>query len=85
MDNFKKQNLKTEHTASLLTIETIENPKTAKFYTSLKIQKQGNPGRLGDDTINSHTSNLSKFVDHYFQTHVKSIQNGLADFNYLLL
>ena len=41
-DKFKKQNLIIEKTANLL---KLENPKTPKFYASLKIYEQENPGR----------------------------------------
>ena len=51
----------------------LENPKTLNFYTSSKIHKKGNPGRPVVNSINSHTSNLYKFVDHYLEPHVQNL------------
>ena len=67
IDNFKKQNLMTEKTATSL---KIENQETPKFYTYPQIHKQENPGAPADDSISSHTSNLLKFVDHSLQPYV---------------
>ena len=76
IDNFNKQNLIIEKTANSL---KLENPKTLKFYTSPKTHKKGNPGRPIVNSINSHTSNLSKFVDHYLQPHVQNIPSYVKD------
>ena len=56
----------------------LENPKSPKFYTSRK-KKQGNPGRLAANSVNSHTSNLSKFIDYYLQPHVKNQPSYIKD------
>ena len=67
IDNFKKQNLRTEKTANTF---KLENSKAPKFYTSPKIHKKGNPWRPVVNSINSDTSTLSKLVNHYFQPYV---------------
>ena len=69
-DNFKKENLITEKTANSL---ILENPRTPRFYTSPQIHKQRNPERPVNDSINSYTSNLSKFIDHYLQPYVQNL------------
>lgn len=61
----------------------LENLKTPKFYTSPKINKQENPGTPVVNSINSHTSNLSKFVAHYLQPFVQNMPshvNNTPDF-----
>ena len=49
------------------------NLKTSKLYITPKIHKENNPGRPVVDSINSHTSEISRFVDHYHQPVVKEI------------
>ena len=51
----------------------LESPKTLKFYTSPKIHKKENLGRPVVNSVNYHTSNLSKFVDHYLQPHIQNL------------
>ena len=80
LDNFKKQNLMTVKSANSL---KLENPKTPKFYTSLKSHKQENLGRPVVNPINSQTRNLSKFVNHYLQPHAQKFLShvkGTPDF-----
>ena len=51
----------------------ITNPKTPKFYISPKIHKPNNPGRPVINSIECHTSEISRFVDHHLQPGVKQI------------
>ena len=43
------------------------------FYTSPKIHKEGNFQRPVVNSISSHTSNLTTFVEHYLQPHIKNL------------
>ena len=49
------------------------------FYISPKIHKQGNPRRPVVNSIHSHTSNLTKFVEHYLQQHVQNLPSCVKD------
>ena len=49
------------------------------FYTSPKIHKEGNFYRPVVNSINSHTSNLTKLVEHYLQTHIKNLSWCVKD------
>ena len=52
---------------NLLSKKTAESPKNIqipKFYMNLKIHKENNPGRPDINSINCHTSEISRFVDH---------------------
>ena len=73
-DNFKKQNLITEKTANS---PKLKNQKMPKFHTSPKIYRQGNPERPVFNSISSHTSIISKFVDRYLQPYIRYIDDLL--------
>ena len=45
----------------------IFNPKISKCYITPKIQKENNPGRHVINSINCHTSEIWRFVDHYLE------------------
>ena len=57
----------------------ITNQKTPKFYISPKIQKPNNPGRPVINSIECHTTEISRFVDHYLQPVVKQIPLYIKD------
>ena len=59
------------------------DPKTPKFYMGPKIHKEGNPDCPVVSLVNSHTVNISKYVDCNFQPIVKEIPSyvkGTQDF-----
>ena len=56
----------------------ISDPRTPKFYALPKIHKKGNPVV---SSINCHTSNIPKFVDHPLQPIVKQIPSYIKDLN----
>ena len=57
------------------------NPKTPKFYISPKIHKENSPGRPVTNTINSHTSEISRFFNHHLQPLVREIPSYIKDTN----
>ena len=62
IEKFKNQKLLPKKIADGL---KVTNPKTPKFYMSRKIHKPNNPGRPVIDSIEFHTSEISRFVDHH--------------------
>ena len=70
IERFKNEKLLPKKTADGLKVST---PKTPKFYISPKIHKPNNPGRPVINSIECHTSEISRFVDHYLQPVVKQI------------
>ena len=57
------------------------SPRTPQFYISPKIHKEGNPGRPVVSSINCHTTNISKYVDHHLQPIAKEIPSYVKDTN----
>ena len=55
------------------------NAKTPDFYITPKVHKKDVPGWPVVSSIDCHTSKLSKFVDHYLQTHTKSLPCYIED------
>ena len=55
------------------------SPRAPQFYISPKIHKEGNPGRPAVSSINCHTANISKYVDHHLQPIVKQIPSYVKD------
>ena len=41
----------------------VINPKSPKF--SIKMHQENNPGRLAINSLNCHTSEILRFVDHH--------------------
>ena len=78
IDRFKKENLLSKKLADGL---KSVNPKTPKFYISPKIHKENNPGRPVINSINCHTSEISRFVDHHLQPVVREIPSYIKDTN----
>ena len=78
IDRFKKENLLSKKLADGL---KSVNPKTPKFYISPKIHKENNPGRPVINSINCHTSEISRFVDHHLQPLVREIPSYIKDKN----
>ena len=59
----------------------VIHPKTPKFYITLKIHKENNPGRPVINSTNCHTSEISCFVEHHLQLLVKEIPSYIRDTN----
>ena len=78
ISRFKKENLLSNKLADGL---KPVNPKTPKFYISPKIHKENNPGRLVVNSINCHTSEISRFVDHHLQPLVREIPLYIKETN----
>ena len=55
------------------------NATTPRFYLLPKIRKEGNPGRPVVSSVNSHTSKISKFVDHHIQPLAKGLISYVKD------
>ena len=62
----------------------VTNPKTPKFYISPKIHKPNNPGRSVINSIERHTSEISRFIDHHLQPVVKQIPSYIKDINHFI-
>ena len=62
IDRLKNKNLLSKITAEGL---KIINPKTQKFYITPKIHKENNSGRSVINSVNRHTCEISRFVDHH--------------------
>ena len=78
IDRFKKENLLSKKLANGL---KSVNPKTPKFYISPKIRKESNLGKPVINSINCHSSETSRFVDHQLQPLVREIPSYIKDTN----
>ena len=76
IERFKNEKLPPQKIADDL---KITNRKTPKFYISPKIQKPNNPGRPVINSIECHTTEISRFVDHHLQPVVKQIPWFIKD------
>ena len=52
------------------------NAKTPHFYIRPKVHKKDITGRPVVCSTDFHTGKLSKFVDHYLQSHVKALPSA---------
>ena len=68
IERIKNEKLLRQETADGL---KVTNPKTAKFYISPKIHKPNNPGRPVINSIECHTLEILRLVDHHLQPVVK--------------
>ena len=75
---FKKENLVSKKLADGL---KSVNPQFLKYYNSPKIHKENNPGSPVIDSINCHTPDISRFVDHHLRLLVREIQSYIEDSN----
>ena len=64
-ERFQKENLLSKKTAEHL---KIFSPKTSKFFITPKIHKENNPGRPVINSINCHTSEITRFEDRISDT-----------------
>ena len=71
-ERFKKERLSKYKVTDGL---KVENSRTPKFCTLLKIHKLGNPGRLVESTTNYSTSKISKYVDYHLEPSSKNNSN----------
>ena len=79
IERFKNQKLLPKKTADGL---NVSNPKTPKFYISLKIHKPNSPERPVINSIEYHTSEISRFVDHRLQPVIKQVPSYKKDTNH---
>ena len=81
IENFKRQGvLKGELAGGL----KVSEPRTSLFYLLPKIHQKDHPGRSVVSFIDSHTSNISEFVDYQLQPSVQSLTSYVKDTNDLL-
>ena len=78
LDRFKSENLLFRKTAERL---KAINLKTPTFCIISKIHKENNPERPVINSIDCHTSEISRFVNHYLQPLVKEIPSYIKDIN----
>ena len=78
IERFKKENLLSKNLADGM---KSFNPKTQKFYISPNIYKENHPERPMINSINCHTSEISRFVDHHLQPVVREIPSYIKDTN----
>ena len=53
--------------------------KTPQFKMLPKVHKEGNPGRQVVNSIDCHTTNISKYIDNQLQPHVKELKSYVKD------
>ena len=56
-----------------LKTENTKNARTLRFYTKLKIHKEGIPGRPVISSVNCHNSKISGYADYHLQSIVWEI------------
>ena len=81
IERFKNEKLLSQKIADGL---KITNPNTPNFYISPKIHKPNNPGRPVINSIECHTSEILRFVDHHLQPVVKQIPSYTKDTNHFI-
>ena len=81
IDNLLKVNELPEKVAQSL---KNDKPKTPKFYTLPKIRKPNNPWRPVVNSIDSHTSRISKYVDFYLQPLARQLPSYIQDTSHFL-
>ena len=81
IERFKKENFLPQKIADSL---KVTNPKTPKLYISSKIHKPNNLGKPVINSIECHTSEISRFVDHHLQPVVKQIPPYIKDTNHFI-
>ena len=78
LDQFKNDNLLSKKTAEGL---KIINPRIPKFYITPKTHKENELGRPVINSVDYHTYQISRFVDHHLQPLAKEIQSYINDTN----
>ena len=68
IESFTKQKLFSNPTPSKLTVDEVRTPQ---FHIFPKVHKTKIPGRPIVNSVECDTSEISKFVNHYLQPHVK--------------
>ena len=81
IDTLQNKNLIRKKVADSL---KITHPTTPKFHTLPKIHKPDNPGRPVVNSIDSHTSKISKFVDFYLQPLAQRLPSYIKDTSHFL-
>ena len=75
-DRFKNEILFSKKLSEGLKVINLKSPK---FY--IKMHQENNPGRLAINSLNCHTSEISRFVEHHLQPLVKEIPSYIKDTN----
>ena len=76
VERFKNEGLITEKVSNGL---TSHEPKTPKFSLLPKIHKEGIPGRPVIDSVNCHSTRISKYVDYHLQPEVTKLKSYTKD------
>lgn len=76
VDKFKDEGLITETVANGL---KVQEPKTSKFNLNPKIHKENNPGRPVINSVDCHSSRISKYVDYHLQPEVCKLKSYTKD------
>ena len=76
IESFRKQELLSSSTASKLNVDEIRTPQ---FHIFPKVHKTNIPGRPVVNSVECHTSKISKFADHCLQPHAKSLPSYIQD------
>ena len=72
--------------SSYLSNENITNDllssesNAPQFNMLLKVNKEGNPGRLMVSSTDCYTTKISKYIDNQLQPHVKKFKSYVKDF-----
>ena len=76
IESSRKQELLSNPTASKLIVDHVRTPQ---FHIFPEVHRRNKPGRLMLRSIECHTSKISKFVDHYLQSHAISLSSYVKD------
>lgn len=76
IERFKNEGLITEKVAKGL---HCHEPKTPKFSLLPKIHKESIPGRPVIDSVNCHSTQISKYVDYHLQPEVVKLKSYTKD------
>ena len=76
VDKFKDEGLITETVANGL---KVQESKTSKFNLNPKIHKENNPGRPVINSVDCHSSRISKYVDYHLQPEVCKLKSYTKD------
>ena len=72
IERFKEEGVITDKIAEGL---KTDEPKTSKFYLNPKIHKKNNPGMPVINSVECHSSNISKYVDYHLQPEVRKLKS----------
>ncbi len=76
IERFKEEGLITKNVSNGL---MVNEPKTSKFNLNPKIHKENNPGRPVINSVDCHSSKISKYVDYHLQPEVCKLKSYTKD------